>query len=127
MRKASGPALVYFDPEQLRHLIRCFAYQCRRHAGEEQPICFETEVSQLGVTMRVAASGAPFERSQSTEQCDTGGLALRSAEEIVRTHGGRMMVERQPEGGLRIEATIPSARGTSPILEATKAARASLE
>jgi len=127
MRLAREPALVNFDPDQLRHLIRCMALYCRRQAGDEQSIYFESEVAQRVVIMRFGVSGAPVERSHGTEMGDADGLAVRSAAEILRAQGGRLTIERQRDGGSRIEAVIPSGCWVSPILEATKSARASLE
>ena len=127
LRTASEPALAYFDPEQLRHLIRSLALYCRRLAGEDQPIRFETEVAAQDVTMRLAVSGPTFDECPNPEPSDTGSLVLRSAGQILRACGGRMSIERHPGGGVGVEVVIPAAGWTNPALEATKAASASLE
>ncbi|MGE5517635.1 MAG: ATP-binding protein [Bacteroidota bacterium] len=55
----------------------------------------------------------PFYRLEQSRNRKTGGMGLGMtvARTIVRAHGGDITLENMPEGGLRVIATLPQARG----------------
>jgi signal transduction histidine kinase len=52
---------------------------------------------------------SPFVRLENSRNMDTGGvgLGLAIARSIVRNHGGDIMLQNRPEGGLRVTITLP--------------------
>jgi len=52
---------------------------------------------------------APFVRLESSRNRDTGGtgLGLSIARSIIRGHGGEILLENRPEGGLSVSVTLP--------------------
>jgi signal transduction histidine kinase len=62
----------------------------------------------------------PFVRLEQSRNKDTGGvgLGLAIARSIVRSHGGEILLQNRPEGGLRVIVTLASAVACSaPFLE----------
>jgi signal transduction histidine kinase len=51
----------------------------------------------------------PFHRLEASRSRETGGtgLGLTLARTIVRAHGGDIRLENHPEGGLRVDVTLP--------------------
>lgn len=56
---------------------------------------------------------APFYRVEGSRSKETGGvgLGLSVARSILRKHGGDVALENRKEGGLRVTASLPAARG----------------
>lgn len=64
----------------------------------------------------------PFYRIESSRSRDTGGvgLGLSVARSIIDAHGGRILIENRPEGGLRVKVEL-AGELSSPKEEATDA------
>jgi signal transduction histidine kinase len=62
----------------------------------------------------------PFYRVESSRSRDTGGtgLGLTVARTVARGHGGDIVLQNRPEGGLRVSVVLPLGRqaGDSPVL-----------
>jgi signal transduction histidine kinase len=52
----------------------------------------------------------PFYRLEQSRNSETGGagLGLSVARNIIRGHGGDVMLKNRPEGGLSVEAYLPT-------------------
>lgn len=55
----------------------------------------------------------PFYRVEGSRSRDTGGigLGLSVANDVVRAHGGEILLVNRPQGGLRAVVTLPCTRG----------------
>jgi len=63
---------------------------------------------------QVEALFEPFSRGERSRNRQTGGagLGLAVARQIARAHGGEVMLENRPGGGLTARLTLPAARET---------------
>jgi hypothetical protein len=52
----------------------------------------------------------PFRRLETSRNRETGGsgLGLSIARNIIRAHGGDILLENLPQGGLRTTVTLPA-------------------
>ena len=55
---------------------------------------------------------SPFVRLENSRNMDTGGvgLGLAIARSIVRSHGGDIVLQNRPEGGLRVTLSLPGVK-----------------
>ena len=75
-----------------------------------QPGEVRLEVSDSGPGFSDEQLARPFEAFWTTKRRGTGlGLAICSS--IVSSHGGRMRLERNPDGGGRVVVALPAVRG----------------
>ena len=59
---------------------------------------------------RFFAAAQPFFRLDNSRNTDTGGigLGLTIARDIMLSHGGSLMLETSPQGGLRARCVLPA-------------------
>jgi signal transduction histidine kinase len=59
----------------------------------------------------------PFVRLESSRNRDTGGvgLGLAIARSIIRSHGGDIVLQNRPEGGLRATISLPGLAAGQPL------------
>jgi signal transduction histidine kinase len=60
---------------------------------------------------RLAAALRPFERLEGSRNRETGGagLGLAIVKAVAEAHGGELVLENKPQGGLRARLTVPVA------------------
>jgi two-component system osmolarity sensor histidine kinase EnvZ len=104
--------LVHLRPDAARRAITNLVDNARRHAARVQLGASQTERAVL-VTVDDDGPGIPPDRRESVfrpfESDSTGGtgLGLTIARDIVRAHGGDIVLEESPLGGLRARIRLP--------------------
>ena len=63
----------------------------------------------------------PFVRSATNRQAAGFGLGLAIARRAIETHHGSIRALNRPEGGLRIEITLPVSSGRSSAIDSRRA------
>ena len=76
--------------------------------GSVIELIFDDDGPGIPVEMREEVF-KPFFRLDQSRNVDTGGtgLGLSIARDIVRTHGGDIILSESPLGGLRAKVTVP--------------------
>jgi two-component system osmolarity sensor histidine kinase EnvZ len=104
--------VVHLRPDAARRAITNLVDNARRHAARVQLGASQTERAVL-VTVDDDGPGIPQDRRESVfrpfESDSTGGtgLGLTIARDIVRAHGGDIVLEDSPLGGLRARIRLP--------------------
>ena len=99
-------------PDAARRAVTNLVDNARRHARTIQ-LSAEPQERSVHVLVDDDGPGIPAERRESVfrpfETGDSGGtgLGLTIARDIVRAHGGDIMLERSPMGGLRARVRFP--------------------
>ncbi len=110
--EAPAGMLVHLRPDAARRAITNLVDNARRHAARVQLGASQTERAVL-VTVDDDGPGIPPDRRESVfrpfESDSTGGtgLGLTIARDIVRAHGGDIVLEESPLGGLRARIRLP--------------------
>ena len=99
-------------PDAARRAITNLVDNARRHAGE---IALAAEMEERAIMVTVDDDGpgiAPALRENVFRPFESGaeggtGLGLTIARDIVRAHGGEIMLEDSPMGGLRARVRLP--------------------
>jgi signal transduction histidine kinase len=119
--RGEGRAVV--DPAAVERVVRNLVDNARRFAHERVEVVVRDGV----VTVDDDGPGIPapdrervferFTRLGSARGRDSGGtgLGLAIAREIAREHGGDIVLDDSPLGGLRAQVTLPTAAGTVPL------------
>jgi two-component system osmolarity sensor histidine kinase EnvZ len=110
--EAPAGLLVHLRPDAARRAITNLVDNARRHAGRVALGATQSDRAVL-VTVDDDGPGIPVDRRESVfrpfESDSTGGtgLGLTIARDIVRAHGGDIVLEESPLGGLRARIRLP--------------------
>ena len=63
----------------------------------------------------------PFVRSATNRQAAGFGLGLAIARRAIEAHRGNIRALNRPEGGLRIEITLPASSGRDSVVDSRRA------
>ena len=106
-----GPLEVHLRPDAMRRAVMNLVDNARRHARQIQ---LSAAVADRTASVMVDddGPGIPADRRESVFRAfETGGggtgLGLTIARDIVRAHGGEIMLEASPMGGLRARIRLP--------------------
>lgn len=111
------------DPAALRRALANLIDNAVKFAGAAR-LRMETGDGVVSVLIEDDGSGVPpdqvealfepFSRGERSRNRQTGGagLGLAVARQIARAHGGEVMLENRPGGGLTARLTLPAARET---------------
>ncbi len=104
--------IVHLRPDAAKRAITNLVDNARRHAGHVR-----LAATQLGRTIAVTVDddgpGIPLNRRESvfrpfeSDSAGGTGLGLTIARDIVRAHGGDIVLEASPLGGLRARIRLP--------------------
>jgi two-component system osmolarity sensor histidine kinase EnvZ len=104
--------IVHLRPDAAKRAITNLVDNARRHAGHVR-----LAATQLGRTIAVTVDddgpGIPLDRRESvfrpfeSDSAGGTGLGLTIARDIVRAHGGDIVLEASPLGGLRARIRLP--------------------
>lgn len=90
---------------------KCARVRIEHHLGGDVAIMVDDDGPGIpkGDMERVFS---PFVRLENSRNMDTGGvgLGLAIARSIVRSHGGDIVLQNRPEGGLRVTLTLPGVK-----------------
>jgi signal transduction histidine kinase len=117
------PAPTFGEPRLAERLIANLVDNAIRHNRRAGLVRVATRTAPGAATISVSNSGPivppeeverllePFERLTGARRAtaDGSGLGLSIAAAIARAHGGALVVEAQPEGGLAVQANFPAA------------------
>ena len=120
------PAPTSGEPRLAERLIANLVDNAIRHNHRAGLVQVATRTAAGAATISVANSGPivppeevarllePFERLTGARRAtaDGSGLGLSIAAAIARAHGGALVVEAQPEGGLAVRADFPAPQRT---------------
>ena len=123
-RPASGDRVVVFVPDRLQvdadpdafHEVLCaLLSNALKFAPPRSPIHVTaiSDESQVVITVRDAGPGLPPEQRSRILARSNGRRTERGLEKacrFVELHGGRVWVERAPEGGAAFSFTLPRVR-----------------
>ncbi len=107
-----GPVPVELRPDAMRRALTNLVDNARRHAGHVR-LALQVQTRQVQVLVDDDGPGIPLDRRESVfRPFETGahggtGLGLTIARDIVRAHGGDIVLEASPLGGLRARVRIP--------------------
>ena len=121
-----APAPTSGEPRLAERLIANLVDNAIRHNHRAGLVQVATRTAAGAATISVANSGPivppeevarllePFERLTGARRAtaDGSGLGLSIAAAIARAHGGALVVEAQPEGGLAVRADFPAPQRT---------------
>lgn len=116
------PCLVEGDSELLSSAIENVLRNAIRHTAYGTTVCVRMTLSDDKVRLAVSDNGPgvpedsiskifdPFFRVQKGRETQSGGigLGLTIADRAIRLHGGRILPQNRPEGGLEMAILIPS-------------------
>jgi signal transduction histidine kinase len=110
---------VQGDAEALRRVIRNVGENAARHAAGRVGITLVERGDEVVLTVDDDGPGIPesergrvlhrFVRLDEARSRDEGGsgLGLSIVDEVVRAHGGSVLIEESPLGGARIQVALP--------------------
>ena len=119
---AAAAHLVEGDSELLSSAIENVLRNAIRHTAYGTTVCVRMTLSDDKVRLAVSDNGPgvpedsiskifdPFFRVQKGRETQSGGigLGLTIADRAIRLHGGRILPQNRPEGGLEMAILIPS-------------------
>jgi signal transduction histidine kinase len=110
---------VQGDADALRRVIRNVGENAARHASSRVDITLVERPDGVVLTIDDDGPGIPeserarvlhrFVRLDEARSRDEGGsgLGLSIVDEVVRAHGGSVLIEESPLGGARIQIALP--------------------
>ena len=110
---------VQGDADALRRVIRNVGENAARHAASRVDIALAARGDGVVLTIDDDGPGSPdservrvlhrFVRLDEARSRDEGGsgLGLSIVDEVVRAHGGSVLIEESPLGGARIQIALP--------------------
>lgn len=113
-------AIVRADPVSIRRIVGNLINNALFHGGSAE-VCMTTANGLAILDILDDGDGAPgqelerlfepFVRADAARSRHTGGtgLGLPVARSLARAHGGDVVLERRPEGGMRARLTLPLA------------------
>jgi signal transduction histidine kinase len=116
---------VSAQPVALRRCIANLIENAIKYGGQAE-VSLSIEPATLQVCVEDRGPGIPaeefenvfrpFRRLESSRNRETGGtgLGLTIARTIARAHGGEVTISNRPEGGLRVELTLPLSSTVEP-------------
>ncbi len=116
--RRSGRRRVHGDVDALRRVVRNLADNAARHASARVDFSLSEQDGKVRFTVDDDGPGIPeferervlkrFVRLDEARSRDEGGsgLGLAIVDEVVRAHGGLLLIGQAPAGGARIEITI---------------------
>ena len=114
-----SPAVFYARPAALARAFQNIIENAARHAKSKVEITETDSDEQVSVTIdddgpgipvdRRADALRPFVRLDESRSAETGGtgLGLSIAQTAIENHGGRLLLEDSPLGGLRVRVILP--------------------
>ena len=105
-------ATVEGRPDAIRRALTNLVDNARRHA-REVTITLRTQPREVQVHVDDDGPGVPLARRESVFRAyESGarggtGLGLTIARDIIRAHGGDIVLEDSPLGGLRARVRLP--------------------
>jgi two-component system OmpR family sensor kinase len=117
--RGGGEAHMHGRADLLMRAVENIVRNAIRYTPESQ--CVEVESQCQGGQVRISVSDhgpgvadseldaifQPFYRSPSNPTGTGYGLGLAIARRAVESHGGQIVARNRPEGGLRVEITLP--------------------
>lgn len=116
---AVGAARVHGDVEGLRRVVRNLADNAARHAAGRIDLALSEHSGEVLLTIDDDGPGIPeserervlkrFVRLDEARSRDDGGsgLGLAIVDEVVRDHGGSVLIGQSLAGGARVEVRLP--------------------
>ncbi len=120
---AVGAARVDGDVEGLRRVVRNLVDNAARHAAGHIDLALSERGNEVRLTIDDDGPGIPqadrervlkrFVRLDEARSRDDGGsgLGLAIVDEVVRDHGGSVLIGQSPKGGARVEIRLPAGQG----------------
>ena len=114
-----------FDPEQIRQVVVNLVNNAIEASRPNQPVTLRVERSDFGTYLQVIDQGRGMDEETmknalllfySTKQTGTG-LGLPLCREILEAHGGKLSLQAEPEGGIRVTCWLPLSEGTAATTE----------
>lgn len=109
--------LVLADADRIAQVIGNLFENCLRYTEAPGTVWIREEKISNGLLLVIEDSGPGvpkeflarlFDRLYRVENAGAGaGLGLAICKEIIHAHGGKIIAKQSPEGGLRIEITLP--------------------
>ena len=108
---APGPLELHLRQDAMRRAVMNLVDNARRHAGQVGLSAY-ADGRSVHVLVDDDGPGIPPDRRESVFRAfETGGggtgLGLTIARDIVRAHGGEIVLEASPLGGLRARIKLP--------------------
>lgn len=105
------------DADRIAQVIGNLFENCLRYTEAPGTVWIREEKISNGLLLVIEDSGPGvpkeflarlFDRLYRVENAGAGaGLGLAICKEIIHAHGGKIIAKQSPEGGLRIEITLP--------------------
>lgn len=122
--KGHGPAPLACRPDEIRRAVRNLVENAVAYGGRaevqiaDSPSAYEIVVDDEGPGISEDDCNRvfePFVRLESSRNADTGGtgLGLTLVKAIAQGHGGGVVLENRPEGGLRARLRLPREAATA--------------
>jgi nitrogen fixation/metabolism regulation signal transduction histidine kinase len=105
----------WFDPSQLRQVVQNLVKNAVEASPPEAPVTLRVERTEAGTYLQVIDHGKGMDEETmsnallpfySTKQTGTG-LGLPLCREILEAHGGKLSLQTNPEGGIRVTCWLP--------------------